>query len=140
VTIGLSASRQPLFAAYSQQCSGTWREWNGAGILKKGDRPVVYVALGSHANYFRPVNQPVYLLRCEYGQDMRGRLFRWLKKRAKGRSLFDQVEHPRASTTDTMLVHVSPKRPTWTNFVGVWSEGDYVYTAPRPTRMNRLRI
>jgi hypothetical protein len=48
VTIGLSATLQPQFAAYSQHCSGTIRAW--ANVAKRGDtHPVDYIALGSHA-------------------------------------------------------------------------------------------
>jgi hypothetical protein len=62
VTIGLSTSK-PLFLALSAHCGGEWREWRPDqidGMLPEGwfgppklaTHPIVYVAPGSHANYF----------------------------------------------------------------------------------------
>ncbi len=47
------ASKSPLFAAYSmhhREGHNVVRMWNQ--ISKEGDHPIVYVAAGSHANYF----------------------------------------------------------------------------------------
>ena len=47
----------PLFAGYSQHQSGqrmTWTDMETAGLVTDGTHPVVYVARGSHANYFMP--------------------------------------------------------------------------------------
>ena len=52
VTVILDRGGRPLTAAYSRHCSGAQRVW--ARVPKRGARPVVYVALGSHANYFGP--------------------------------------------------------------------------------------
>jgi len=41
----------PVSAGYSQHFSGQWAKWED--VLTRGDHPVVYVAKGSHANYFR---------------------------------------------------------------------------------------
>jgi hypothetical protein len=139
VTIGLSEDRRPLFAAYSQHCSGVWRDWKGKPDWTRGDRPIVHVALGSHAHYFYSTNQSVYLFRCEYSQDGWGEVARWVKGQGKGRLLFDQVDEPKPAPTPTTLVNLSLKRPRWADFPGVWSEGEYVYLAPRPFRGNRVR-
>jgi hypothetical protein len=52
VTVITDAAGKPLTAGYSRHCAGARREW--AKVEKRGSRPVVYVALGSHANYFAP--------------------------------------------------------------------------------------
>ena len=52
VTVILDRAGRPLTAGYSRHCSGARRAW--AKVPKRGQRPVVYVALGSHANYFAP--------------------------------------------------------------------------------------
>ena len=41
----------PLSASYSQHFSGQVADWED--VLKRDEHPVVYVARGSHANYFR---------------------------------------------------------------------------------------
>lgn len=55
VQVRLDDNLQPYRADYSQHGSGQWREWRD--VEKSGDsggaRPVVYVATGSHASYFR---------------------------------------------------------------------------------------
>lgn len=52
IEIVLDSTGIPLYAVYSQHHAGQRTEWNN---VEKGDgtHPKVYVALGSHANYFR---------------------------------------------------------------------------------------
>ena len=55
VNVVLSTSGTPIEAAYSQHCLGQRRAWAGVPRWPAGGtHPVVYVALGSHANYFAP--------------------------------------------------------------------------------------
>ena len=49
----LDLTETPLYAVYSQHFAGERAAWND--VEKRGEtHPRVYVALGSHANYFRP--------------------------------------------------------------------------------------
>ena len=48
----LDAADNPLYAAYAQHETGSRLHW--ADVEKVGDHPCVYVAVGSHASYFRP--------------------------------------------------------------------------------------
>ncbi len=50
ITIRLDSSRRPINALYSAHISGHTRSWDK--VEKQGEHPVVYVALGSHANFF----------------------------------------------------------------------------------------
>jgi hypothetical protein len=52
IEIVLDSTEIPQYAVYSQHHAGQRAEWNS---VEKGDgtHPRVYVALGSHANYFR---------------------------------------------------------------------------------------
>ena len=52
VEVFLDASGTPTMALYSQHVSGETASW--ANVEKWNGHPVVYVALGSHANFFRP--------------------------------------------------------------------------------------
>lgn len=53
IQIVLDSTETPLYAVYSQHHAGERAEWTD--VEKAGDtHPRVYVALGSHANYFRP--------------------------------------------------------------------------------------
>jgi hypothetical protein len=54
VQVGYAANR-PVCMSASQHKSGGSRMW--WELERHEDRPVVYVALGSHANYFAPVDQ-----------------------------------------------------------------------------------
>ena len=54
----LEREEQPVFAAYSQHQAGqkmSWSAMNEKGLVE-GTHPIVYVAQGSHANYFTPGN------------------------------------------------------------------------------------
>ena len=50
VTIGLSDDDKPMQMGLSGHHGGTWHEWGDVHTV--GDRPVVRVALGSHAGFF----------------------------------------------------------------------------------------
>lgn len=53
IEIILDLTETPLYAVYSQHFAGERAAWND--VEKRGEtHPRVYVALGSHANYFRP--------------------------------------------------------------------------------------
>ncbi|MHB9053343.1 MAG: hypothetical protein ACYC5F_05060 [Thermoleophilia bacterium] len=56
VQVDLGPDLQPYRADYSQHGYGQYRNWTGPGSVEKSpidsNKPVVYVAKGSHANYF----------------------------------------------------------------------------------------
>lgn len=54
VQVRLDGALQPFRAEYSQHEAGQWREWSDVEKVDGSERPVVYVAAGSHASYFRP--------------------------------------------------------------------------------------
>jgi hypothetical protein len=62
-TITLSADGRPLRMGLSSHYGGTRRDWNQVQMI--GERPLIYTALGSHANYFayNPDGIPVLDLR-----------------------------------------------------------------------------
>ena len=57
VNVVLSEDEQPQFVGYSQHCLGQRRAWSSTPLL--GTHPVVYVAAGSHANYFSAGIHPI---------------------------------------------------------------------------------
>ncbi len=57
VTIALARDGTPQLVGYSQHGAGQRRSW--AATPRAGDHPVVYVARGSHANYFAPGRHPI---------------------------------------------------------------------------------
>ena len=53
VTVQLKDDSSPDLIGVSAHSGGLRREWGDTAVQKDGDRPVVYVARGSHAGYFR---------------------------------------------------------------------------------------
>lgn len=55
IQIRVDAQARPQFAVYTAHGKGHARAWGNVETLKgRGLRPIVYVALGSHAAYFKP--------------------------------------------------------------------------------------
>ena len=113
VSVILDLAGRPLVVALSKHCEGTRRPW--AGVRRQGLRPLVYVGLGSHANYFGPGtfrHSPV----C-WPRELRDVV------RALG--LVDRTAPGR--TVRPALVPVTAKRPAWMRFAGAWGERGYVH-------------
>jgi hypothetical protein len=68
IELVLGAAQNPVWVAYSQHLQGERASW---GDVEKIDstHPVVYVARGSHANYFRPYQGRLGLENDEVGAD-----------------------------------------------------------------------
>jgi hypothetical protein len=75
INVVLSADQQPLEVGYSQHCLGQRRAW-ATTPRWDGTHPIVYVAVGSHANYLAPglhqfnpacIPPPVLALLAQHG-------------------------------------------------------------------------
>lgn len=115
VAVVLDLRGRPLLLALSRHCSGARREW--ARSPRRGLRPVVYVAFGSHANYFRPGVFP-HDPAC------------WPKELRDVVRALKLVDHSGTGRTiRPALVPVTATRPSWMAFAGAWGEDGY-FRAP----------
>ena len=122
ISVILDLAGRPLAAVYSQHSEGIRRDW--AKVPKRGLRPLVYVALGSHANYFtagkhrfdRRVVNPLFISVIEQnGQQP-------VDNTGRGR-----IVQPR-------LVRVTTRTPAWMAFAGRWGKDEYIRVpGGRPT-------
>jgi hypothetical protein len=120
VSVILDARGRPLLAGYSQHSEGQRRAW--ASVPKLGQRPRVFVALGSHANYFAPgthrfdprIVDPVLI------SVVRQKGFTPADRTGRGR-----VVRP-------LLVRVTATAPAWMAFAGAWGEDAYIRVPPSP--------
>jgi hypothetical protein len=142
VTVGLGDTLQPLFAAYSQHCSGTIRPWTG--VTKRGaSHPVDYVAVGSHANYFTnaPTSTKLNECRNRYLDSARAKtLVKLAADRIVDRTGTAHVSGPAglAGTTPLELVELKAPLPVWASFPGLWSEGQLLWIGRTPTRLTSI--
>ncbi len=115
VTVILDRAGKPLTAGYSRHCSGARRVW--AKVPKRGQRPVVYVALGSHANYFGPGSFRLDK-RCWPEQAV-------IVFENYGKPLLDFAAAGR--TVSPRLVRVTSTSPSWMSFSGAWGEDQLIF-------------
>jgi hypothetical protein len=144
ISVALDENRQPIFAAYSQHCSGTVRPW--AKVHRSGNHPVDYVALGSHANYFDKSSSPTQFLRCVYKNVAAA-------DRTRARRIVGAVQSGITDSTGTahrlglpadqraslQLVELKGALRMWARFAGRWSEGELLWAGRTPTRFTRVR-
>ena len=89
IQIKLDPNAIPVYAVYSHHGNGSKCTWTN--IKKGGSRPIVYVALGSHANYFRAGSH--------------------------GRDISNDGEKHRAMKR---LITIGSNSPRWLNWPGFW--------------------
>ncbi|HUP32169.1 MAG TPA: Vps62-related protein [Gaiellaceae bacterium] len=115
VTVLLDARGRPAEVGASRHCGGARRAW--AKVERRGARPVVYSALGSHALYFK---------RGRYLQEKRC----WPKEAlavfaAYGVPVLDHAAAGRA--VSPKVVRVTAARPAWMRFPGSFGESQYMH-------------
>jgi hypothetical protein len=122
-------TQQPLYAAYSQHCTGERRAWHD--VERSGSHPVDHVAIGSHANLFEAGSHPVATqcippaalqILAANGLPARG------DRAGAGRSFGPASV---AGVDPTAIRRVGSRRPGWFRFAGTWGE-DQVFHAPPP--------
>jgi hypothetical protein len=115
ISVLLDLRGRPLLAAYSQHGRGVRRDW--AKVPRRRTHPLVYVALGSHANYFGPgthrfdprVVEPIFISIIEQNG-------------------FVPADHAgNGRVLRPVLVRVTASSPSWMAFAGFWGEGQYLH-------------
>lgn len=114
ITILLERSGKPLHAGYRRHCTGIRKDWRA--VEKRGQRPVVYVALGSHGSYFSPGS---------FALDEKC----WPKEAlivfdTYGKPLRDATQAGR--TVRPRLVTFTATSPAWMRFPGTWGEDQII--------------
>ena len=115
VTVVLDGNQKPLYVGTSRHCGGARRDW--ARVQKRDRHPVVYVALGSHANYFT-AGEPALDRSC------------WPKVAL---AIYDAYKVPLrdrvavGATISPQVVPITATSPKWMTFSGAWGETQYVH-------------
>ena len=117
----------PTRVAYAQHSGGEPADWTAARVDKEGERPVVYVAAGSHASFYGPGI--------------------WLGWGKDGAGLGCDVTTGPAERVDPE-VRLIPREITgpdhpfaWATFQGRWGERDtWVYNGPNGPNLNQRWI
>jgi Vacuolar protein sorting-associated protein 62 len=120
ITVRLDEDKQPIDVLYSAHAGGNARKWSK--LRREGDHPVVYPALGSHANYFTPGKHRVQIL-CK-------RVIGSLRSCLRGRKILVDVANGRGKTLgpgDYSLLKMSGPI-----FVGSYGSGNYVILTRKP--------
>ena len=130
ITVRVNADKEPTAVLYSAHEGGNIRLWGS--IEKEGDHPVVYPALGSHANYFSTGRHRVQVL-CK-------RVIGSIAQCLRGRKLLVDVADGGGTT-------LGPDQYDLTQFsgpvfVGNYGTGNYVVLTRRQAsfRDPRLRL
>jgi len=115
VTVLLDAGGRPSEVGASRHCGGARRAW--ARVERRGARPVLYSALGSHALYFEP---------GRYAQERRC----WPKEALAVFAAYKVavVDHAAAGRSiSPRVVAVTAGSPAWMRFPGSFGESQYLH-------------
>jgi hypothetical protein len=130
ITVRLDSDKNPIQVLYSAHEGGNDRRWEQ--IEKEGEHPIVYPALGSHANYFKTGRHPVQV-GCR-------RVIGSIQRCLRGRRLLVDIADgggTRLAPDGYALSQLSG--PV---FVGSYGTGNYVVLTKRPATLSdpRLRL
>ncbi len=114
VTVVLDASQRPVYVAASRHCKGARRAWTKA--QRVGQRPVIYVSLGSHSHYFAP-GERVEDPSCWPSEAV-------AIYKAYGVAMLDHAAAGRRIAS-LRLIPVTATSPSWMTFPGTWGEDQY---------------
>jgi hypothetical protein len=130
VNVVLSSDDEPLYVGYSQHCLGTRRAW-AATPRSEETHPVVYVAVGSHANYFA-AGSHVFNSACVPVQVQQIlALFHLGLPSDHVNEGGEVVGPPGSGGRVTHVAAIDSDVPSWTSFPGFWGELQYFH-APAP--------
>lgn len=114
VSVALDANGKPLEVAASQHDLGVHRPWSRVQV-QNGTHPVVFVALGSHANYLAAGFHGV------------AGIPHVIPKRFSGLPLPEPDFTAAQSTVSAAsIVDISGVTQPWLSFAGAWGDGSYV--------------
>ena len=127
VAVALDAADRPVQAAASQHNLGVVRPWSR--VSRSGTHPVVYVALGSHANYFTPGLRGVPRVPHVIPPSFSG------------------VPLPEPDFTSTQvtvrsaaIVDLSSGTAPWLSYAGSWGDGSYLLVRQVSGKYTHLRV
>jgi hypothetical protein len=128
VNVVLSKTRRPLSVGLSAHCSGETQPWSETE-LRKG-HPTVYVALGSHANYFEP-GLHEFDPACLPAQVIAFFQQAGLPLPADVAAEGSAAGPKQPGVEPAGIARVSDDSPSWIAFPGFWGELQY-FNAPPP--------
>ncbi len=124
LNVVLSADEQPVEVGYSQHCLGQRRAW--ADTPRLGTHPLVYVAVGSHANYFSPGAHPLDA-RCVPPQVFAILARLGLPGPADRTGLGELAGPQQAGGVVTTIHEIGDGVHQWESFPGFWGELQYFH-------------
>lgn len=121
-SVALDAAGRPLQVAASQHDLGVRRPWSRVQV-EDGTHPVVYVALGSHANYLSP------------GFHGRPDVPHVILPRFSGVPLPEPDFTSRQTTVrSAAIVDLTAASQPWLSFAGAWGDGSFILLAEQSKR------
>jgi hypothetical protein len=128
VNVVLSNAKRPLSVGLSAHCSGETRPW--AETELRDGQPTVYVALGSHANYFEP-GMHAFERACLPAEVIAFFQQAGLPLPADVAARGPAAGRKRLGLEPAGIDPVSDGEPSWIAFPGFWGELQY-FNAPPP--------